>query len=499
MAGLVNKYKVLKIARVICGLLALVIFLAMFLLPEHALAPATYLQLMPVGIRKTAIPGIISIGCFVFLLLLTLVFGRVYCSFICPLGVVQDIAIRLRKMVKRPKRKKLFTHSHRRLRYAVLAMVIAAMWLGVAIPLGLLEPFSIFGRFTAAVIKPLFNWLNNLLADSAVSESLYPLDNPPFSIILLIIGSSFFIAIFIAALLRGRIFCNTLCPAGALLGLFSKFSWFKMGFESHSCIKCGKCARSCKAGCIDHKNSIVDHERCISCFNCAAVCGLGAMNYTHKKAPKTIAQDLSRRDFIIIGGSAAIGAVLLPPLLRSGTPAITVVMPPGALNFDHFTAKCTGCQLCISNCPSKVIKPAALHYGLGGFLQPRLDFNSSLCDYECTVCSNICPNGALIPLTEKRKQRLQIGLAKYLHSHCLVVTDRTHCGACAEVCPTGAVKMVKWEDGLTIPQVKPNMCIGCGACEYICPARPKKAIVVAGFKNQRTAAVAESYFTLRKA
>ncbi len=487
-----NKYKILKITRVICSVIALILFLAIFLLPEHSLGFLTYLQLMPVGLRKAAMPALLSIGAFILLIFMALAFGRVYCSFICPLGTLQDIAISLSNKIRHSRKKQLFTRSYRRLRYAVLAIAMAAMFFGMAIPLGLIEPFSVFGRFTTAVIKPLFVWLNNVVVDSEFIESLYPLENVPFSLSLLLLGGGVLGSVMIVAFFRGRVFCNTLCPAGTLLGLISKFSWFKMVFDPHSCIKCGKCARSCKAGCIDHQNYIVDNERCVRCFNCVTVCGFGAIDYIHKKSPKPINQDLSRRDFLIIGGSAAFGAALLPPLLSSGAPTINAVMPPGALDYERFTAKCTGCQLCVSNCPGYVIKPAALHYGLSGFLQPRLDFDSGMCEYECTVCSNICPNGALMPLDEMRKKRLQIGVAEYFRELCVVVSERTHCGSCAEQCPTGAVHMVEWRDGLTIPQVEPELCIGCGACEYICPARPKKALIVAGLKVQGIAQIDSS-------
>jgi ferredoxin len=489
---ILKRAKILKIARIVCSLIAMVIFLAIFLLPTPALDFVTYLQLMPVGLRKAALPAVLSIGSFLLLILLTFIFGRVYCSFICPLGTLQDIAIGLSKKIRPQARRKKFTRSYRRLRYAVLAMVMGAMFLGMAIPLGLIEPFAIFGRFTAVVIKPLFVWLNNVVVDSELIESIYPLDYLPFSPILLLLGVGGLGSVMVVAFFRGRLFCNTLCPAGTLLGLMSKFSWFKLAFDADSCIECGKCIKSCKAGCIDAKNSIIDNERCVRCFNCIAVCTPNAINYSHQKSPKPINQDLSRRDFLLIGGSAALGTALLPPLLRYRTPNKNAVMPPGALNFDRFTAKCTGCQLCVSNCPGYVLKPAALHYGLSGFLQPRLDFDAGMCEYECTVCSNICPNGALIPLNEARKKLLQIGIANYSHELCVVVTDRTHCGACAEHCPTGAVHMVERPDGLTIPQVEPELCIGCGACEYICPVKPKKAIIVSGLKSQGIAEVGRS-------
>jgi len=468
------------------SLLALLIFMSIFLFSENIFDIAAHWQVTPSGIRVITFS---TIAVFAFFILLTVIFGRVYCSFICPLGVLQDIAIRSGKIFKLPQLKKRFSRNQRLLRYSFLAILLGTLFLGAAIPLGLFDPFAVFGRFTTAVVKPSFVWFNNFLVDNAVIEGLDPLHNSPFSLPLLIIASTVFIAIMITASLYGRIFCNTLCPVGAILGLLSRISWFKIAFSHHSCIKCGKCAKVCKANCIDIKHGIVDNERCVSCFNCTAACGYGAINYIHPKESKVIKPDLSKRDFLIIGGSAVIGAAVVPKLLKDA-PSPKAVMPPGAINFERFTSKCTACQLCISNCPGNVIKPAALQYGLSGFLQPRLDFDSGMCEFDCITCSNICPNGALEPLTVERKKRLQIGLAKYFRKRCVVVTDRTHCGACAEHCPTGAVHMVDWEEGLTIPEVKPELCIGCGACEFICPVKPDKAIIVSGNKKQVRAKVA---------
>ena len=478
-------YKILKASRVIWSLVVLLVFLSIFLFAENILAIAAKWQFIPAGISFITFFSVATIA---FLLLLTIIFGRVYCSFICPLGVMQDIAIRIGKLI--PRKKKLFTPNRKLLRYSLLAFLAGALFLGVAIPIGLFGPFATFGRFSASVIKPLFILSNNLLVDSGKIEGLSPLLHKPFSLLLLIVSSIIFIAVMIAALLRGRIFCNTLCPVGAILGLLSKISWFKIKLNGTACTKCGKCAKVCKANCIDLKNGIVDNERCVACFNCTSVCPENAMHYIHCKENKPQKTDLSKRDFLVIGGSAVIGAAVVPKLLK-GTPSPKAVMPPGALDFERFTSKCTACQLCVSNCPGKVLKPAALQYGLSGFLQPRLDFDSGMCEFDCTTCSNICPNGALEPLTVERKKRLQIGLAEYFRKRCVVVTDQTHCGACAEHCPTGAVHMVDWKDGLTIPKVEPELCIGCGGCEYICPVKPDKAIIVSGSKKQTQAKVAK--------
>ncbi|MFA6715071.1 MAG: 4Fe-4S binding protein [Victivallales bacterium] len=482
------KYKILKIVRLVCSLLILLLLISVFLLPKSAFAVLIGIQAVPAFVRTTAFFAVGTTGVFALLVLLTLVFGRVYCSFLCPLGALQDIGIRIGRLFKLPRGKKLFTRNRRLLRYSVLALLLGATLFGTAIVMGLFEPFAVFGRFTAAVIKPSFNHINNLLVDNTIFESLYPIENKPFSLPLLLIGGSALIAVFAAAAFYGRIFCNTLCPAGAVLGLLGARSWFKISFNHDKCVKCGQCVKNCKANCIDLKNLSVDHERCVNCFNCTAACRYGALDYKHPGKTKISKTDLSRRDFLLIGGSALIGATVVPRILR-GAPSPKGIMPPGALDFVNFTSKCTACQLCVSNCPGKVLKPAALQYGLSGFLQPRLDFNYGMCEFECTACSNICPNGALTPLTVERKTRLQIGRAEYFRQRCVVVTDLTHCGACAEHCPTGAVQMADWKDGLTIPVVRPELCIGCGACEFICPARPEKAIIVSGLSRQGKAKV----------
>ena len=473
-----NIYKTIKISRVIWCLFVLFLFLSIFLLPESISELSAKYQVLPAVINTLTF---FAAGILVFFVIETLLFGRIFCSFTCPLGIMQDIAIRFGKLIRR--RKKLFTPNRKRLRYIALAVLLGGLLFGVAIPLGLFGPFATFGRFTAAVVKPSYIWLNNRLVDNAVIESLQPLLYAPFSMLLLIFSSTVFLALMIAAGLYGRIFCNTLCPVGAILGLLAKVSWFKFKINPDACTKCGKCAKACKSSCIDLKTGIVDNERCVTCFNCASVCPDNAIHYVHSKESKELKTDLSKRDFLVIGGSAVAGAVVLPSVLR-GSPSPKAVMPPGALDFERFTSKCTACQLCVSNCPGFVLKPAGLQYGLSGFLQPRLDFNSGMCEFDCVRCSNICPNGALEPLKVERKRRLQIGSAEYFRKRCVVVTDRTFCGACAEHCPTGAVHMVDWEDGLTIPKVEPELCIGCGACEYICPVRPDKAIIVSGNKKQ---------------
>lgn len=508
-------YKNLKRARVICSLIVLTVFVAMFVLPDGVYELAR-IQFIPASIRVTAVVSFLVVLCLVLPVVLALLWGRLYCSFLCPLGVVQDIAIRLRRILKARKLKGRYSFNHRLLRYSVLMFLFFASVMGAAIPLGILDPFSIFGRFGGAVLKPCFIWLNNLLADSSLVE-IYPMEYAPFSLAVLVVGATVFSLIFIAAFFRQRLFCNTLCPVGAMLGIISRVSLYKIRFNSETCIKCGKCSTVCKSGCLDFKNTVVDSERCVACFNCLTVCPTDALGYKrelNQKSVVSVEENASRRDFMVIGGASVAGAVLAPSVLCEGKENWKAVMPPGAVDFERFSSKCTACQLCVSNCPGNVLKPAALQYGIGGFLQPRLDFDSGMCEFDCTVCSEICPSGALTPLTQKEKQQVRLGVAEFNRSRCVVSTDHTNCAACAEHCPTGAVHMVSLKRGapgggrgggdahdrdkrnvgnnLRIPQVEPELCIGCGACEFVCPVRPEKAIIVRGLKKHCVAQIADN-------
>jgi ferredoxin len=305
---------------------------------------------------------------------------------------------------------------------------------------------------------------------------------------------------------NGRIYCNTVCPVGTVLGFASKYSLFKIRFDNEKCTLCGSCARNCKANCIDFKNLKVDNSRCINCYNCIDVCKESSLKY---RLPNALHASLKetrhatslpnaqlstpnaqlitpRRQFLttLALTTLAAGKLMAEKTLHLGAKKNVgrkkPIMPPGALTFDKLSQQCTSCHLCITKCPSAVIKPSFLEYGIGGMMQPMMYFDHQFCNYDCTVCSDVCPTGALTHITQEEKHTLQMGVVQLYLENCIVYTDETSCGACSEHCPTQAVSMIPYKDSLTIPFIKQEICVGCGGCEFICPAKPWKAIFVEG-------------------
>ena len=249
------------------------------------------------------------------------------------------------------------------------------------------------------------------------------------------------------------------------------------------------CAKKCKSSCIDTKTKTIDHSRCVNCFNCINACNKKGMTFATVKNKKENLQltDEKKRQFLLTGLSTVI--TIPATLAQSKAKSFftkkeslreNAITPPGSVSAEHLLQRCTSCHLCISRCPSKVLKPAFTEYGFGGIMQPTMCFEKGFCNFNCTLCSKICPNGALLPLTKEQKHKLQVGQVVLNPALCVVHTNGTNCGACSEHCPTQAVKMIPYRDGLTIPVVDTTICVGCGGCEFICPVRPHRAIYVEG-------------------
>jgi ferredoxin len=429
------------------------------------------------------------------LLLLTLIFGRIYCSVICPLGVFQDILARFR----RKKNKYSYSKEVRWLRYPVLVVFIIAAVAGIGSLFQLLAPYSAYGRIATMIFQPVWKLGNNVLAEIAAradSYAFYTVDTWMRSLPVFIIAAVTLVVLFVLAWRGGRTYCNTICPVGTILSFFARFSWLKIHFDEDKCKNCSMCSKSCKAACIDYKNHKVDYSRCVVCGNCIDSCKFGALKYSrsnrNNQSNQSTPIDPSKRSFLLASAMVAGAAMAqkkeklmdggLAELEDKVAPARqTPLTPPGSLSFDHFAQHCTGCQLCVSECPNEVLRPSS---DLMHLMLPVMSYEHGHCRPECTRCSEVCPAGAIVKVDKDEKSSIQIGHAVWIKKNCVPITDEVECGNCARHCPSGAIEMVPLdendEESPMIPAINEAACIGCGACEYVCPSRPFSAIYVEG-------------------
>lgn len=240
----------------------------------------------------------LNVGVVAFLVLLTLVFGRVYCSVICPLGVMQDIVAWMGK--KQKKNRYSYSPAKSWLRYGVLAVFVVAMTAGISLVVALLAPYSSYGRIASNLFAPIYAWGNNLLAyfaEHADSYAFYETEVWLKSLPTFIISLLSFIIIGILAWRNGRTYCNTICPVGTVLGVLARFSWLKPAIDADKCVNCKLCARNCKAACIDIAKHRIDYSRCVACMDCIGMCHKGAISYKHPAKKKRTTESKRSQDF----------------------------------------------------------------------------------------------------------------------------------------------------------------------------------------------------------
>lgn len=417
----------------------------------------------------------LNVAVIVGILLLTLVVGRIYCSVICPMGVFQDIIIWIRRKTGGKKFKYSYKKENKLVRYAIWLIFIACIIAGLQVIVALLAPYSAYGRIVNSIVAP-HGWLVPVIAALTLVFVVW------------------------LAWSSGREYCNTICPVGTTLGLVSRFALFRPVIDKSMCVDCHACERACKSHCIDVENRKVDTSRCVDCFDCIDHCKLGALKYRFAygevaRKPMHNAPDAGRRAFIagsvLAASSLTLGAQerkldggLAAVLDKKAPKREQRITPPGSDGERNFYDHCTACQLCIANCPNEVLRPST---DLGYMMQPKMDFDRGFCRPECTTCSELCPAGAIKPISVEQKTFIHIGRAVVDLDLCLANSGDVSCGSCAAHCPMGAISMVRKIKGdvssALIPTVIEDRCIGCGKCEFLCPSRPFSAIHVEGLKK----------------
>ena len=471
-----KRYKVIR-----CGRIAVQTIVAVII------AAAVVAGVPCIFSRMQIVPAIAACATtwLVIWLVATLIFGRVYCSTICPCGALMELIA----WISRPRKWHYsFAAPSTRLRYSILVIVVICALFGFSAVVSLSDPYSTFARIVTAAYRPAAIGVAGVTVAAA-------------TLILIIIFSR----------RRGRIICNTICPVGTMLGTMSKISLYHADVNTDLCVNCRKCADVCPAQCIDLNDHVIDPMRCVVCFNCMDVCPNDAIRYRrgrHQlsipmmqrvagregvsaiKAEPTEPSSMSRvdrRTFLLAltgAGTAGTGfaAAGSHRYVEGSTRLIPLnyVTPPGTSSREDFLRRCTACGTCISACPTGVLTASTKQYGVRHALTPVMDFDKSYCDFSCVKCTEVCPSHALSTLTTAEKHNFPIGRARVCATNCILYENNVHCGRCAKACPKRAISIIRDSDGRRSPHVEPELCIGCGRCANVCPAEPYRAIVIEG-------------------
>ncbi len=376
------------------------------------------IQIAPLIQRIISDFTVITLVITIIMLLLTLLFGRFYCSLLCPLGTIQEITALFRGEGNEETRKNL------PVKYFITAITIGVMIGGSALLIRYLEPYTYFGSaFTLSII-----------------------------------GIIAIIAIIVLTVFKNRYFCTNICPAGCILGLLSKLSLYKMYIDKNECLSCGMCERNCPSGCIDSGEQYIDNETCVKCLKCKGLCPKDAIKYGIKPKEE-VKFSLKRRSLIILGASLAVLAGAVKAGIETGKilgeKIKNVILPAGADNAQRMLNKCLNCNLCINACPNKILTKSNKEFGA-----VHIDYTKGekYCKYDCIECAKVCPSGAIKKISLEEKQKTRISMAVINPEKC------SKTGECINICPMHAIT----KEGNEPAKIDASKCIGCGRCKTVC-------------------------------
>jgi MauM/NapG family ferredoxin protein len=477
--------------RTILQALSLLLFSALFVFATYKLPnwlPADiYLRLDPLlglnaifaarEIIGRALWALITIGA-------TVVIGRFFCAYVCPMGVSIDfLDLLFFRKKKRPGLK--FEVSLRRVKYFLLIIFITAAIAGLSLAF-LMDPMALLTRFYTFFLYPFVTTLINLILDLVrplfqalgwvtLSHLHYP--QPVFymsAITFIIFGG-----IIALSRLIPRFWCRYLCPLGALLSLFAPLGFFKRRVNEE-CNECMKCQKSCPMRAIPEDPRGTHFPECIQCRTCAKVCPQNAITFPASLSlgGEYSKVDFSRRGFVYsLAGGIGVGflATQTPFTLRQSK--FQLVRPPGAIPETEFLRTCIRCGECMKSCLTNTLQPCLWESGFSGLWTPKMDLRLAPCDQNCNVCGKVCPTQAIRSVSLDEKTHAKVGTAILRKEMCLVWAQNKLCLICDEICPYNAI-VFRPVEGYRRPFVIASKCNGCGFCEQRCPVKGESAIVV---------------------
>jgi len=412
----------------------------------------------------------------------SVIFGRVFCGWVCPFGTLHNIVGAMKRWRGTQRVRAWF-----RVKYLLLAFLLSGSVVGIQLT-GIFDPISLLIRHLTLGAYPAFNYAVHgamealyktqvsLIASAAdwaydvLQKTVLAFEQPYFlqgSLITLL-----FAAILLMNLSERRFWCRYLCPLGALLGLLGRWSPFKRRV-SETCNSCGLCDRMCQGGIKTEKWLA---SECLFCMTCGDACPKNAVTFGFSVKPSKECVVIGRRNLLLAGGAglASVAVSRATPLFNPNKPNPELIRPPGALPELEFLARCVKCGECMKVCTTNGLQPTFLQAGLEGIWSPMLVPEIGYCEYNCTLCGQVCPTGAIQLLTPEQKKKWRIGSAWFDRSRCLPHVGTENCVVCEEHCPTPKKSIrfrVRDRFGHEVkqPYVDLNTCTGCGICVAKCP------------------------------
>jgi MauM/NapG family ferredoxin protein len=510
----------MRIARRVSQILFLLFFLLLWLKAsypfETRLPVDAFLRMSVLGQLTAAVAsrswighGLWAIG----LAAATVVFGRFFCGWMCPLGTLLDGFENIGRPGRRGRTKRSPEDSPsglRSVKFFLLAAMIAAALFSVQLS-GWFDPISLLTRTMTAVIFPLFVWMTEgftgfLGGMPFLGDPVQRLDDLLHVSILPVAPSDFrgafwigtaFLAVLLLGLIRRRFWCRYLCPLGALLGVLSNFRWFRRTVSAN-CRKCGLCTARCRMDAIPPDFVSTRHVECINCMDCRDVCPDGAVRFrfVRKPAPSTV--DFSRRRILGAGVTGFLFAGLARTRPKDPVRSGFVIRPPAALREDEFLDRCIRCGECVRVCSTsgQGLQLAGLETGWDGLATPVLAPPKGYCEHLCNLCGKACPTGAIPRLTVEEKQTVKMGTAHFDKTRCIPWYYGENCMVCEEHCPIPE-KAIRFresrvttidgrENTVMLPYVVEDSCVGCGICAVRCPVEGLKGIYLTNAGERRT-------------